>query len=238
MAEDDERSSSTEPVTRLVPGQRAPGEDMSRILALTDGVFAFSLTLLVLSLVVPAFTTFSGEPAAQISGRLGFLLRQELGSFFGYVFVFVMIAVWWSAHHRIFRWIVRYDDVLVGLNLALLMEIAVMPFVLKVYITYASTPVAVILFALIQLASGLTLSFIWLYASRGYRLIRRTIPVYDVRWMQYRTYLTPAVFAISIGVVFINVDAAQIVWIAALFAQRFTWFAAAVHGRPLAGRDR
>jgi TMEM175 potassium channel family protein len=103
----------------------------------------------------------------------------------------VTISIWWSAHHRLFRHIVRHDDILVGLNLALLLEIGVMPFVLKVSIMYAYTQDAVILFSLIQVATGLTLSLLWFYASRHHRLIRRSIPESDVRWMQYRTLLTP-----------------------------------------------
>lgn len=235
MREDDEVAAPPEETIRLRPGQQPPGEDMGRILSLTDGVFAFSLTLLVLTLATPMFTTTMGEPEAQISGHLGFLLRQDYGTFLGYVFAFVMISIWWMAHHRLFRNIVRYDDILVGLNLALLLEIAVMPFVLRVYIMYTSTQVAVVLFAVIQLTTGLTLALIWLYASWRHRLIRRSIPVSDIRWMQYRTLLTPLVFALSIGVAFVSVTGAEITWIGALLVQRFTWYSQlirALHAVP------
>jgi uncharacterized membrane protein len=203
---------------------------MGRILSLTDGVFAFSLTLLVLSLTVPVITS-PNLSTAQVSSRLAYLLGQQYGTFLGYVFVFVMIAIWWTAHNRLFRWIVRYDDILVGLNMALLLEIAVMPFVLRVYISFADTRVAVLLFSVIELVTGLTLTLIWWYASWHHRLIRRTIPVSDVRWMQYRTLLTPAIFAISIGVAFVSVVGAELVWIGALVIQRFTWYSLWVRGK-------
>ena len=199
------------------------GEDMGRILSLTDGVFAFSLTLLVLSLVVPMFPT-DGKSLAEISGRLGFLLSRESGAFLGYVFVFVMIAIWWTAHHRVFRWIIRYDDILVGLNLAILLEIAIMPFVLNVFINYTDTTLAVVLFAFIEMATGLTLALLWFYASWHHRLIRRAVPVAEVRWMQGRLFLTPLIFAASIGVAFVSVTGAELVWIGVLVIQRFTTF--------------
>jgi uncharacterized membrane protein len=201
---------------------------MGRILALTDGVFAFSLTLIVLSLTVP-FINVAGESSAQVSGQLGYQLRLEYGPFLGYVFVFVMIAIWWLTHHRIFRYIVRYDEVLIGLNLALLLEIAVMPFVLKVYIDYTDIQDAVILFAVIQAATGLTVALIWYYASWRHRLIQRSIPIEDVRWLGRRILLTPLVFLVSIGVTYVSVTGAEITWIGALLVQRVNWWATAIH---------
>jgi uncharacterized membrane protein len=235
VREDDEPAVSADPDSRIIPGPRLPGEDMGRILSLTDGVFAFSLTLLVLSLVVPDIPTM-GMTAEQVSGRLGYLLRQDYGAFLGYAFVFVMIAIWWTAHHRLFRWIVRYDDLLVALNLALLLEIAIMPFVLNVYINYTDTKVAVVLFAFIECVTGLTLALIWFYASWHHHLIRKSVPASDIRWMQYRTLLTPVIFAISIGVAFVSVEGAEVVWIGALVIQRFTGYSQLVrakHEKPL-----
>jgi hypothetical protein len=99
-----------------------------------------------------------------------------------------------------------------------------MPFFLRVYIEYTSTEVAVILFGLIEMVTGLTLCLLWFYASWRHRLIRRTIPLADVRWQQYRTLITPAIFAISIGVALVSVVGAEIVWIGALLVQRFTGY--------------
>ncbi|MCI4351239.1 MAG: DUF1211 domain-containing protein [Thermoplasmata archaeon] len=230
MAGDDLAGSPTGPWMPHRPGQESRGEDLSRIIALTDGVFAFALTLLALSLVVPDLTTVGLTPS-QVSGHLGYALWKEYPTFTGYVFVFVMIAVWWVGHHRLFRYIVRYDDVLIVLNLVLLLEIAVMPFVLRIYASFSDTQVAVILFALIQIATGLTVSLLWLYASWRHRLIARDVPEATVRYFRQRFLLTPIVFAISIGVSFVSVLAAELVWVGAIGTQWLTRYSYSVLAR-------
>ncbi|MFZ1022689.1 MAG: TMEM175 family protein [Thermoplasmata archaeon] len=197
-----------------------PGEDLSRILALSDGVFAFALTLLVLTLTVPVLNAHGLNPQ-QTSGALGAALNREYGQFLAYVFAFVMIAIWWSAHHRTFRYIERYDSVLTNLNLMLLLEIAVMPFILEVYSAYQSTQVAVILFSAIQAATGLTLNAIWTYATSHHRLVSPKLPEATIHYTTTRGRLTPVIFLAAIGVSFVNVSVAEYTWILAIVAQRF-----------------
>lgn len=203
------------------PGREVPGEDLGRIISLTDGVFAFALTLLVLGLTVPTFDT-TGLSTQQISGHLGYLLQKDWQSFLGYVFAFVMIAVWWTYHHRTFRYIQRYDTVLMWTNMAVLLEIAVMPFVLEVYTTstYSSTQVATVLFASIQAVTGLTLNILWRYASSGHRLVDPKLPPVEIRYFGNQGLITPLVFTVSIGVSFLSVEAAEVLWVVSIVARR------------------
>jgi uncharacterized membrane protein len=141
--------------------------------------------------------------------------------FLGYGFAFAMISIWWIAHHRLFRYIVRYDTPLVQLNLVLLFEIAVMPFVLSVYSAYSTTQVAVVLFASVQVAAGLTLAGIWWHATTGRKLVSPQLSDRVIRYFRQRGLVTPVVFLASIGVSFVNVEAAQVTWLFAFVAQRF-----------------
>ncbi|MFZ0830064.1 MAG: TMEM175 family protein [Thermoplasmata archaeon] len=202
---------------RLREGQEGPGGDMSRIVSLSDGVFAFAMTLLVLSLTVPAIA--GGLTAGQLNGMLGASLWHDWQGFIGYVFAFVMIAVWWTAHHRLFQYIVRYDDVLVNLNLAMLLEIAVMPFALRIYTLYSNTEVAVVLFAVVEMATGLTLNLLWRYASANHRLVTEHLSDTAIRAIRLRGLFTPIVFAISIPVAFVSISAAQYIWVGVFVAQ-------------------
>jgi len=200
---------------RVRRGSEVPGEDLGRIISLTDGVFAFAITLLVLGLTVPVINT-SGMSSSSVSLALGGKLWTDWPKFVGYVFAFVMIAVWWTYHHRIFRYIERYDTTLMWLNMGLLLEIAVMPFVLQVYTAYSDTQVAVILFAVMQAVTGATLNVLWRYASAGHRLVDPKLDPAEIRYFANVGVITPVVFALSIGVSFVSVDFAQYAWVLAI----------------------
>jgi TMEM175 potassium channel family protein len=97
----------------------AAEEGIGRILALSDGVFAIAITLLILEISIPAVTDDGGLTKALLG-----LWPQYLA----YVLSFLVIARFWVTHHVAFRPIGRYDAVLVWLNLLLLMFVAFLPF--------------------------------------------------------------------------------------------------------------
>ncbi|MGI0155234.1 MAG: TMEM175 family protein, partial [Thermoplasmata archaeon] len=150
----DEESTGPPHQRRAQPRSGAiAGEDLGRILALSDGVFAFAMTLLALSLAVPVV---GGANAHAVSGNLLNQLGSDGTKFLGYAFAFVMIGIWWIAHNRAFQHIARYDGVLVWINMAILLQIAVMPFVMTVYNSYTDTQTAIGLFAGIQVGLGIS----------------------------------------------------------------------------------
>jgi uncharacterized membrane protein len=190
-------------------------DDLGRILALSDGVFAFAMTLLVLSLAVPSF----GVNVTPTEGQLAHALLTDWTVFLGYVFAFVMIGVWWVAHHRTFQYIQRFDGELIWINMAILLQIAVMPFILQVYSTFSYRAVAVDLFAGIQIALGVSMTGLWEYA-RYRHLTKPDIPEATARYFTRRSLFAAAVFAVSIGISFIDVTAAQLSWLAIFAVQR------------------
>lgn len=194
------------------------GDDLTRIISLSDGVFAFALTLLALSLVVPSFDS-SGLTIGQTSAHLANLLQRDYNAFLGYVFAFVMIAVWWTSHQRAFQHIARYNQTLVWINMAFLLQIAVTPFVLSVYTHYSSTQVAVDLFACLQVALGITISVLWDYA-RNAELLKAGLTEPVAVYLSRRGWYSSAVFAISIGLSFYSVTAAELSWVLVFVVQR------------------
>ena len=87
----------------------AAEEGMGRILALSDGVFAIAITLLILEIAIPA----KGQP------DLPKALLKLWPQYLAYALSFVVIARFWVTHHLAFRLIGRYDAALVWLNLVL-----------------------------------------------------------------------------------------------------------------------
>src|SRR5262252_535271 len=131
-------------------------QGFGRILALSDGVFAIAITLLILEISIPATTDDSG------------LTKTLLGlwpQYLTYVLSFLVIARFWVTHHQAFQLIGRYDAVLVWLNLLLLMFVAFLPFPTAVIGEHNRSPAAAVLYGATVVAAGMASAAYWWYAS-------------------------------------------------------------------------
>ena len=97
------------------------GLSTSRIEAFSDGVFAIVITLLVIDLKVP-------QIAGDISVELGSRLFDLWPKLLSYLLSFVIVGVYWVAHHHVFHYICRVDRIALWLNLFFLMSVAFVPF--------------------------------------------------------------------------------------------------------------
>lgn len=93
-----------------------------RMEALTDGIFAIAMTLLVLELKVP------DVPKSASSTELLGLLKQEGPAFVSFFISFMYCGVLWFMHHLAMHFIRHLQAALVWLNLLFLMSISVLPF--------------------------------------------------------------------------------------------------------------
>jgi uncharacterized membrane protein len=193
MTEEDERSKSR-------------GYRVDRVLALSDGVFAFAVTLLVLDLVVP--TLLPGASSMDLWQGL----TKEYISFINYILSFFIAAIWWNSHHRNFEHIRDSNTALRMLNMLFLIWIALLPFFTKILDQYHSLQLSVALYATDQAAAGLMLTLMWLYASRNNRLIDKNMKKTAIRFSTLRNIITPIFFIISIGLSFIDTNVASFSW--------------------------
>jgi len=93
-----------------------------RIEALTDGIYAVAMTLLVIDLKFPEHAEIHSADD---------LARAMVGlspKFFSWVISFMVLALFWIAHHRIFSRVRDVNGRLVGLNLFQLACVSLMPF--------------------------------------------------------------------------------------------------------------
>jgi TMEM175 potassium channel family protein len=179
---------------------------LDRTLAISDGVFAFAVTLLVLDLFVP--TLSSGASSTDLWQALS----KEYISFLNYILSFLIAGVWWNAHHRIFERIRTSNSTLRWLNLFFLLWIALLPFFTKILDQYSNVQLGVVMYAADQAASGLFLTLTWLYASSNHRLIEKNMPQRTIRFTTLRTAIAPIVFLISMGISFIGPNIAIYSW--------------------------
>src|SRR5436305_13171710 len=93
-----------------------------RMEALTDGIFAIAMTLLVLELKVPDLP--KSVDASQLLESIG----HEAPAFFSFSVSFLYCGLLWVMHHLAMHFVRHLQIALVWLNLLFLMSISVMPF--------------------------------------------------------------------------------------------------------------
>ena len=180
----------------------AAAGQLERLIFLSDGVFAIALTLLVVSLAVPAS---SSDLAAE--------LWQLRPRFLSYGVSFLAIAAFWISHQRVFRYIVDVDRVFLWISLIFLLCIGFQPFPTAVLGTSGDQPLAVTLYAGTLLATSLLVLAMWLYGAGGHRLVLPDLNPLYIRHQAMRSLVPPIVFAISIVIAQFNPNLAELSWL-------------------------
>ena len=180
------------------------GRDLDRVVFFSDAVFAIAMTVLALTLSIPAGTTDAGVAHA---------LDKAIPSMFSYALSFAVIAIYWLTHHRMFRYIRRLDTTLLVLNLASLGAIAFVPFPTSVLGEHGSTTAAVVFYAATMGVLGGLVSAFWMYATHDRRFIRADTPPRFVNHALWRAISLPAVFVASIPIAFADPQAAKLFWL-------------------------
>ena len=164
----------------------------SRIQSLTDGVFAISMTLLILSLSLPDATEENGA-------NLHILLFGQADKFVNYFVSFLVLAVFWIIHHQQFQHIKRTDSRHIWINVAILMFVALVPFSTDLVGDYSGTTIAQMFFAGNLLVLGMLFLGNWIYATRGRQLVENDMSEAVVVQGIRRNLVTPAISLVVIG---------------------------------------
>jgi len=187
----------------LVKTDQSDPHGLERIVLFSDAVFAIAITLLALEIRLPESEHLleDGELLAQ--------LTEIWHVYLGFFISFMVIGVFWMAHHRKFRLIKRYDSRLMLLNLLMLMVIAFIPFPSSLISKYPGQT-ATIFYALTMIVGELLLGLIWWYASWNNRLT--DLDVKQRRRQFINPIATSLVFALSIGIALASPDLAKFSW--------------------------
>ena len=170
------------PMATDADDENIPGID--RLLALTDGVVAIALTLLVLQLQVPVTHALEQNPdSAKACGTRSTSTEPEITS---YLVSFVVIAQFWIVHHRVLRSMRGHSEGLAWRNFGFLLALTLMPFTSDLIGRYGSNPVAVTLFGLNLVAISLTTQWIFLYAAGHNLMIDAARSAHDERAARVR----------------------------------------------------
>ncbi len=101
---------------------RTAGTDLTRLRALSDGLFATVLTILVLDLKLPDLSPLVSQ------GDIRRAFDELAIRLFSYVLTFIVAGVSWMSHHNDFEYIERYNRRLLWYNLMFLLFVGLLPF--------------------------------------------------------------------------------------------------------------
>lgn len=159
---------------------------LERLILFTDAVFAIAITLLAIEIKIPEF---EGRPRdAQVWERMAWLIPK----FMGFLTGFAVIALYWTAHHRTFRFLRNYDQKLVWLNMLFLLFIVLMPFSSGLFSSYAMSKAPFAIYSVnIILAALAQVGLMRYLANPAHHLIHPTDATHpDLDWWRP---LVPAV---------------------------------------------
>jgi uncharacterized membrane protein len=86
---------------------------------------------------------------------------------------FVIVGIYWVAHHNSFHYIKRSDRTLLWLNLLLLLCIVFIPFPTALVGQYPEQQISVVIYGGTLVITGLVLQLLWWYARSCWFIWRR-----------------------------------------------------------------
>ncbi|HJT54351.1 MAG TPA: TMEM175 family protein [Candidatus Angelobacter sp.] len=131
-----------------------------RVEALTDGIFAIAMTLLVLELKVPDL------PKSAASHELLYRLGEEAPAWMSFLLSFMYCGLLWFLHHLAMHFVRHMQALLVWLNLLFLMSISILPFSCALLGHFIRNRAAVEIYFGNVLLAALLLWAQWLFARR------------------------------------------------------------------------
>ena len=148
---------------------RIQGRNLERLAALSDGIFAVAMTLLVLDLHLPTASVVHGE--RELLAALCALGPQWLA----YGMSFVTLGIFWAGQQTQLNHMAEGSRDLTWIHLAFLFSITLMPLSTRLLAEFITYRTALLFYWLNILVPGVTLYWSWSYAVRN-NLIKSDTP--------------------------------------------------------------
>jgi uncharacterized membrane protein len=164
----------------------------ARVEALSDGVFAIVVTLLVLEITVPHVAEH--ESTAELARALWTLAPK----FVSWVISFVTVCVIWLNHHRLFTMVSRIDNGLFWLNANLLLWTSSIPFPTALMGDYPTNRLAVSFYGWVMFLMALGFVLVRWHLHRHRDLLQEDVDRTKFRTgTVYSIVMGPAAYAIG-----------------------------------------
>ena len=169
-----------------------------RILALTDGVYAIVMTILVLELSVPIVI------GTAVNKEVSHGLLEMWPEFLIYGLSFFVLGVFWLMHHFIFDNVKQYDAALIWINIFFLMCTGLIPFSTALFGVYGAVRITAIVYGTNMFLGFLGLWALWLYATVNHRLVDADLEQDLVKGGNLMAIAYLVFILIALGIAFVN----------------------------------
>jgi uncharacterized membrane protein len=199
---------------------RVAGESVERLAALSDGIFAVAMTLLVLDLRVPAAEAVHSEHD----------LRRILIALAPRLVVFLMSimtnGIFWVGQQTQLNFFARADRNLAWIHIAFLCCVSLTPFSTALLTGFIHYRTALLVYWSNIFLLGLTLFWSWSYATRAH-LLDEDVPAEIHPAVVRRIVIAQSLYAAGAALCFLNtyysIAAIVLVQLNYAIAPRFCW---------------
>jgi uncharacterized membrane protein len=176
---------------------KVAGHSLERIAALSDGLFAIAMTLIVLDVHVPARALIHSEQ--DLLAALAGLLPQ----FATYLMTFLTLGIFWTGQQTQLNHFTASDRHLSWIHLGFLAAVATMPFTASLLSTYVTFRLALALYWLNILVIGAIMLASWTYAGRN-GLVKPDISAAVAAAIRRRIIVAQLYYALGASLCLIN----------------------------------
>jgi uncharacterized membrane protein len=177
--------------------RRSESLEFERVAFFSDAVFAIAMTLLVVGIGIPSVHELGGK-------------TTEIFSFF---LSFLVIGLYWLAHHRFFSKLTAVDVRFMKLNLVYLAAIAFMPFPTALVGKYGDSEAVVIVLYAITLAVASFFEAVMFWHAQQAGLLRQRLAERALRKYMIASVAPAIVFVVSIPIALVDAGVALLSWL-------------------------
>jgi len=151
------------------------GLTLKRLEALTDGIFAIAMTILVLAIDIP-------ESSTEMTGAtLHNAILSQSNQLIAYVTSFLLLALFWTINHRQSGCLIKTNNIHIWINILMLIFICLVPYTTSLKSDFINDWMANLYFNINMLIIALLYFFNWNYATKKQRLTVDKLPASTVK---------------------------------------------------------
>ncbi|MEV1025915.1 TMEM175 family protein [Streptomyces sp. NPDC050264] len=192
----------TDPSVRTRPAE--DGSSVARLVALSDGIYAIAMTLLVIDVAIPEHLDDAAFHHA---------LKDVLPNLGAFALSFTLIAGFWRDHRRVLTGLRSGSTLVTRVTLLGLGLVALLPFPTALLAEYASQPDAVALYAGAMAAIHAVHVALLLLTQRQVHPSAASAEATDRRRFTARLAAGALVFVLSIPLAFVDTNVAMWFWL-------------------------